>query len=68
LPTCAAGSRKEVRPCDPERVVDGVLAFVGGAAVHHVLGLARADPGADELARRVLEPLRVSRRPRRARP
>ncbi|HEY0476029.1 MAG TPA: hypothetical protein VGD37_00810 [Kofleriaceae bacterium] len=49
-------------------MVDGVLAFVGGAAVHHVLGLARADPGADELARRVLEPLRVSRRPRRARP
>jgi hypothetical protein len=61
-------ARKEVRPCDPERVVDLVLALVGGAALHHVLGLARADPLADELARRVLEPLRVSRRRRRARP
>lgn len=60
-------ARREVRPCDPERVVDLVLAFLEGAVVHHVLGIARTDDTTDELARRVLEPLRVQRRRKRAR-
>jgi TetR/AcrR family transcriptional regulator len=61
-------ARKEVRPCDPERVVDVVLAFVEGAVVHHVLGIARNDDATDELAHRLLEPLRAPRRRKRARP
>ena len=61
-------ARKEVRPCDPERIVDLVLAFIEGAVVHHVLGIARSDDTTDELARRVLEPLRATRRRKRARP
>jgi AcrR family transcriptional regulator len=61
-------ARKEVRPCNPERVVDLVLAFIEGAVVHHVLGIARTDDTTDELARRVLEPLRVQRRRKRGRP
>jgi len=62
-------ARKEVRPCAPERVVDLVLAFLQGAVVHHVIGIdATTDPTIDELARRVLEPLRASRRRKRARP
>src|SRR5213078_1597656 len=61
-------ARKEVRPCDPERVVDVVLAFVEGTIVHHVLGIARSDDASDELVRRVLEPLRAQRRRKRARP
>lgn len=60
-------ARKEVRPCDPERVVDLVLVFLEGAVVPHVLGIARIDDTSDELARRVLEPLRVHRRRKRAR-
>jgi hypothetical protein len=61
-------ARKEVRPCDPERIVDVVIAFIEGAVVHHVLGIARTDEMADELARRVLEPLRAQRRKKRSRP
>ena len=61
-------ARREVRPCDPELVVDLVLAFIEGAVVHHVLGIARTDDTTDELARRVLEPLRVQRRRKRSRP
>jgi TetR/AcrR family transcriptional regulator, cholesterol catabolism regulator len=61
-------ARKEVRPCHPERVVDLVLAFIEGAVVHHMLGIARTDDTTDELARRVLEPLRVQRRRKRGRP
>ncbi len=61
-------ARKDVRPCEPERIVDLVLAFIAGAVVHHVLGIARTDDTADELARRVLEPLRAPRRRKRARP
>jgi len=61
-------ARKEVRPCDPERVVDLVLAIASGAVVHHVLGIARNDDTRDELARRVLEPLRMQRKRKRARP
>jgi AcrR family transcriptional regulator len=60
-------ARKEVRPCEPERIVDLVLAFVEGAVVHHVLGIARSDETTDELARRVLEPLRAQRRRKRVR-
>jgi TetR/AcrR family transcriptional regulator len=61
-------ARKEVRPCNPERVVDLVLAFLEGAVVHHVLGIARNDDTTDELARRVLDPLRAQRKRRRGRP
>jgi TetR/AcrR family transcriptional regulator len=61
-------ARKDVRPCEPERIVDLVLAFIEGAVVHHVLGIARTDDTTDELARRVLEPLRAQRRRKRARP
>ncbi|HEU4731929.1 MAG TPA: TetR/AcrR family transcriptional regulator [Kofleriaceae bacterium] len=61
-------ARREVRPCDPERIVDLVLAFIEGAVVHHMLGIARNDDATDELARRVLEPLRAQRRRKRARP
>lgn len=60
-------ARREVRPCDPERVIDLVLAVLEGAALHLVLGLAPAGDLGDELARRVLEPLRVQRRRRRGR-
>jgi len=61
-------ARKELKPCEPERVVDLVLAFIAGAVVHHVLGIARTDGTTEELAGRVLEPLRVQRRRKRARP
>jgi AcrR family transcriptional regulator len=61
-------ARKEVRRCDPERVVDLVLAFVAGSVVQHVLGIARNDGSSEELARRVLDPLRVQRKRRRGRP
>ena len=51
-------ARKEVVPCDPARIVDLVLAVVDGVLVHHVLGIARADDVIEELATRVIEPLR----------
>ncbi len=60
-------ARKDVKPCDPERIVDLVLAVVEGLVVHQVLGIARGDDPAGELARRVLEPLRVQRRRKRTR-
>lgn len=60
-------ARGEVRPCDPERVVDLALALVSGALVQHALGIAHSEHLGDELARRVLEPLRVQRRRRRGR-
>ena len=59
-------ARKEVNPCEPERVVDLVLAFIEGAVVHHVLGIARTDDTIDELTRRVLDPLRGQRRRKRS--
>jgi AcrR family transcriptional regulator len=55
-------ARREVRACDPERVVDLVLAVVDGVLVHHVLGIARPDGVVAELADRVIEPLRPPRR------
>jgi AcrR family transcriptional regulator len=61
-------ARKDVRPCEPEAIIDLVLAFLDGAVVHHVLGIARTDDSTGELVRRVLEPLRAQRRRKRARP
>ena len=58
-------ARKEVLPCDPARIVDLVLAVVDGVLVHHVLGIARADDVIEELAARVIEPLRPRKRKRR---
>jgi hypothetical protein len=55
-------ARRDVRPCDPERVVDLTLALVAGALVQHALGISPSEHVGDELARRVLELLRVQRR------
>jgi AcrR family transcriptional regulator len=55
-------ARKEVRPCDPERIVELVLAVVDGVLVHHVLGIARADDVIAEMTERILEPLRLKKR------
>lgn len=60
-------ARKEVLPCDPARIVDLVLAVVDGVLVHHVLGIAHADEVFEELAARVIEPLRPPKRKRRPR-
>lgn len=57
-------ARREVRACDPERVVDLVLAVVDGVLVHHVVGIARPDGIVEELAARVIDPLRMRRKPR----
>jgi AcrR family transcriptional regulator len=57
-------SRREVRACDPERVVELVLAVVDGVLVHHVIGIARPEGVVQELADRVIEPLRRKRRRR----
>ena len=54
-----------VKPCDPELIVDLVLAVVDGVLVHHVLGIARPDGVIAELADRVLEPLRAPRKKRK---
>ncbi len=51
-------ARREVVPCDAERIVDLVLAVVDGVLVHHVLGIARPDGVIEELAARIIEPLR----------
>ena len=58
-------ARKEVKPCDPERVVDLVLAVVDGVLVHHVIGIARPDGVIEELAERVIEPLRNKKKRRK---
>lgn len=60
-------ARKEVLPCDPARIVDLVLAVVDGVLVHHVLGIAHADEVFEELAARVIEPLRPKKRKRKQR-
>lgn len=61
-------ARKEVLPCDPARVVDLVLAVVDGVLVHHVLGIAHPDEVIEELAARVIEPLRPPPRKRASTP
>ena len=61
-------SRGEVKPCDAVRVVDLVLAAVDGVLVHHVLGVARSADVSDELAARVLEPLRTGKQKRKKKP
>ncbi|MBX3158445.1 MAG: TetR family transcriptional regulator [Deltaproteobacteria bacterium] len=58
--------RGEVVACDAESVVDLVLAVVDGVLVHHVLGIARADRVIEELAERVIEPLRAAKSKRKA--
>jgi AcrR family transcriptional regulator len=58
-------ARRQVAPCDPERVVELVLAALDGVLVHHVLGIARTESVIDELAARVIEPLRLKKRRRR---
>jgi AcrR family transcriptional regulator len=55
-------ARRDVRSCDPDRIVDLVLAVVDGVLVHHVLGIARADVVIAEMTERILEPLRGKRR------
>jgi AcrR family transcriptional regulator len=60
-------ARKEVLPCDPERVVSVVLALISGVLVHQVLGIARPDGVIDELADRIIEPLRPKKRKPRKR-
>lgn len=60
-------ARREVLPCDPERVVDLVLAVVDGVLVHHVLGIARPDGVIEELAARIIEPLRPKKKQARRR-
>jgi AcrR family transcriptional regulator len=55
-------ARKEVRPCDPERIVELVLAVVDGVLVHHVLGISRAADVIAEMTERILEPLRLKKR------
>jgi AcrR family transcriptional regulator len=57
-------ARRQVKPCDPERIVDLVLAVVDGVLVHHVLGIARADDVIAEMTERILEPLRAHKRKR----
>ena len=54
-------ARREVRACEPEHVVDLVLAVLDGVLVHQVLGLARSDGAVKELATRVIEPLRIKK-------
>lgn len=60
-------ARREVLPCDAERVVDLVLAVVDGVLVHHVLGIARPDGVIEELAARIIEPLRPKKKKARRR-
>jgi AcrR family transcriptional regulator len=52
--------RREVRGCEPEHVVDLVLAVLDGVLVHQVLGLARSDGAIEELTTKVIEPLRMA--------
>lgn len=54
-------AKKQVRACEPDRIVDLVLAVVDGVLVHHVIGIARPDGVIEELADRIIEPLRPGR-------
>ncbi|HET9988256.1 MAG TPA: TetR/AcrR family transcriptional regulator [Kofleriaceae bacterium] len=58
-------AKKQVRACEPERIVDLVLAVVDGVLVHHVIGIARPDGVIEELAARIIEPLRPGTKQRR---
>jgi AcrR family transcriptional regulator len=58
----AGVAKKQVRACDVERIVDLVLAVVDGVLVHHVIGVARPDGVIEELADRIIEPLRLGRK------
>lgn len=60
-------ARKDVLPCEPERVVDLVLSVLDGVLVHHVLGIARPDGVIEELYDRVIEPLRPKKKKTRRR-
>lgn len=60
-------ARKDVLPCDAEHVVDLVLAVVSGVLVHQVLGVAHPDGVIEELAARIIEPLRPKKRKLRKR-
>jgi AcrR family transcriptional regulator len=60
-------ARREVKPCDPERIVETVLSVVDGVLVHHVLGIANADRVIEELTERVIEPLRRTKRKKKPR-
>jgi hypothetical protein len=60
-------ARKEVLPCDPDKIVDLVLAVLDGVLVHHVLGIARPDGVMEELVERVIEPLRPQKKPKKRR-
>jgi AcrR family transcriptional regulator len=55
-------ARREVKPCDPERVVEMVLAVVDGVLVHHVLGIASADHVLEDLDTQIIEPLRRTKK------
>ena len=59
-------AKKEVRACDPERIVDLVLAVVDGVLVHHVLGIARPDDVVLELSERIIDPLRMPKKKRKS--
>ena len=60
-------AKKQVRPCEPDRIVDLVLAVVDGVLVHHVIGIARPDGVLEELAARIIEPLRPDQEEQRRR-
>jgi len=61
-------ARHEVKPCDPERVVELVLAVVDGVLVHHVLGIARTDHVVADVVERIIEPLRRKKKDRKRKP
>jgi len=60
-------ARKDVLPCDPDTVVGLVLAVLSGVLVHQVLGIARPDGVIEELAARIIEPLRPKKKKARKR-
>lgn len=60
-------ANKQVRACEADRIVDLVLAVIDGVLVHHVIGIARPDGVLEELADRIIEPLRLGKK-RKKRP
>jgi len=55
-------ARHQVKPCEPERVVELVLAAIDGMLVHHVLGIGPTEHVIQDLANAVIEPLRRAAR------